>query len=308
MKPKILIIVGPTASSKKNLALKTAELFGGEIVSADSRKVYRYLDIGTAKPSPEDRGRIPHHLIDIVDPDEPFSAGAWAKIASLTVKDILSRCHLPILSGGTGFYISAFCEGLSEGITPESEARKELEEELAQKGSSAMYRKLASIDPLRAHELHEHDTFRVLRALEIYYSTGRTFTELKKKEKVTGGDYNYFTIGLTMSRDVLYRRINERVDDMVSTGLVDELKNVIAMGYPRELPSLDTVGYKEWFPYLDGKESFEQSLKNVKRDTRRYAKRQMTWFRSMPDIQWIDALDIYSVEKILEQVKVWLNS
>ena len=145
-------------------------------------------------------------------------------------------------------------------------------------------------------------------AQNIQYQLALDVAELKKSEEVTGGDYDYFTIGITMSRDELYRCINKRVDDMVSRGLLDELKNVLAMGYNRELPSLDTVGYKEWFPYLDSMESFEQSLENVKRDTRRYAKRQMTWFRSMPDIQWIDALDIYSVEKILEQVKVWLNS
>jgi tRNA dimethylallyltransferase len=308
MKPKILIIAGPTASGKKRLALETAERFGGEIVSADSRKVYRYLDIGTAKPSLEDRKKIPYHLINIIDPDESFSAGEWVGCASTAVRDILARSRLPILTGGTGFYISAFCEGLSENIVPIPEVRQNLEEELAASGSSAMYSKLMSVDPQRARDLHEHDTFRVLRALEIYYSTDMTFAELKKSAKVTGGDYDYFTIGIAIDREILYKRINERVDDMVSKGLVDELKKILDMGYSRELVSLDTVGYKEWFPLLDGRKPFEQCLDDVKKDTRRYAKRQMTWFRSKPDIHWVDALDTGSIEEKLKQVDVWLTN
>ena len=307
MPPKLLIIAGPTASGKKKLALEAAERFNGEIISADSRKVYRYLDIGTAKPSPEDRGRIPHHLIDIVNPDEPFSAGEWISRASDAVGEILARGRLPVISGGTGFYISAFREGLSEGIEPEPEVRKKIEEKLAREGAHAMYGELASIDPARAGELHENDIFRVLRALEVFYSTGRTFTELRKNGKVTGGDYDYFTVGVTMPRDILYRRIDERVDYMASKGLVDELKNVLAMGYSRDLTSLDTVGYKEWFSYLDGTESFEECLEKVKRNSRRYAKRQLTWFRARPDVEWINATDRDEVDKKLEKVDDWFG-
>ena len=306
MPPKLLIIAGPTASGKKKLALKTAERFNGEIVSADSRKVYRYLDIGTAKPSMEDRNRIPHHLIDIVNPDEPFSAGEWVSRASCTVREILARGRLPVISGGTGFYIGAFREGLSEGIEPEPGVRKKLEEKLACDGAHAMYSELASIDPARAGELHENDTFRVLRALEVFYSTGRTFTELRKNGK-GGGDYDYFTIGVTMPRDILYRRIDERVDDMVSKGLVDELKNVLAMGYSPDLPSLDTVGYKEWFSYLDGTESFEECLEKVKRNSRRYAKRQLTWFRARPNVEWVNATNRDEVGRKLGEVYIWLD-
>ncbi len=305
MPPKLLIIAGPTASGKKKLALKAAERFNGEIISADSRKVYRYLDIGTAKPSTEDRNRIPHHLIDIVNPDEPFSAGEWVSRASDAAREILVRGSLPVISGGTGFYISAFSDGLSEGIEPEPEVRKKIEEKLACDGAHAMYCELASIDPARAGELHENDTFRVLRALETYYTTGQTLTELKKSGKVTGGDYDYFTIGVTMPRDILYRRIDERVDYMASKGLVDELKNVLAMGYSRNLPSLDTVGYKEWFSYLDGIESFEECLEKVKRNSRRYAKRQLTWFRARPEVEWFNATNRDEVEKKLNEVEDW---
>ncbi|MFC1691933.1 tRNA (adenosine(37)-N6)-dimethylallyltransferase MiaA [Candidatus Latescibacterota bacterium] len=305
MKPKVVIIAGPTASGKKRLALETALRFDGEIVSADSRKVYRYLDIGTAKPAPEDRKKIPHHIIDIIDPDEHFSAGDWMHRASTVVNDIIARGRLPVISGGTGFYLTAFREGLTGGITPEYGVRENLNKELAREGPSVLYRKLASIDPARASELHEHDTVRVVRALEIFYSTGRTFTEIRENEKFSGGDYTYFTIGVNMARERLYTRINDRVDDMVSRGLVDELKSVLGRGYSRDVPALDTVGYKEWFPYLDSRDSFGKCLEDVKRNTRRYAKRQLTWFRSVQDVQWIDTSEAPAVPDKLDELEQW---
>lgn len=308
MKPKILIIVGPTSSGKKKLSLKAAQRFGGEIVNADSRKVYRYMDIGTAKPSLETRKRIPYHLIDIVDPDEPFSAGEWVKRTSVTVEKIIARGMIPVITGGTGFYIRAFREGLTEGMMPDPAIRKRLERDLDSNGTAAMYHKLEAIDPERASELHEQDTFRVMRALEIYHSSGRTFTDIRQDLKVTGGDYDYFTIGISMSRSKLYERINERVDTMVSQGLVDEVKSILEKGYSRELPALDTVGYREWFPFFDGCETFECCLESVKQDTRRYAKRQLTWFRAETDIQWFDALISGASEKKLNEVETWLNT
>jgi len=308
LKPKILIIVGPTSSGKKKLSLKAAQRFSGEIVNADSRKAYRYMDIGTAKPSLETRKRIPHHLIDIVDPDEPFSAGEWVKRTSVTVEKIVDRGMVPIISGGTGFYIRAFRDGLTEGITPDPEVRKRLEQEVASNGTVAMYRKLAAVDPERSSELHEQDTFRVMRALEIYHSSGRTFTDIRQDSKFTGGDYDYFTIGINMPRSELYERINERVDNMISQGLVDEVKSILEKGYSRELPALDTVGYKEWFPFFDGNKTFEYCMESVKKDTRRYAKRQLTWFRAEADIQWVDALVSGAPEKKLNEVETWLNT
>jgi len=307
MNPKLLIILGPTASGKKKLAVEAAERFGGEIVSADSRKVYRHLDIGTAKPSPDDLKRVPHHLIDVVAPDETFSAGEWVRRASAAVKDIVSRGGLPIISGGTGFYVKAFLEGLSAGVPPDPEVRGVLEEELRRVGLRGMYRKLLSVDPERASELHENDRARIMRALEIFLSTGRTFTELKKAERITGGEYDTFVIGLLVPRKLLYARINERVDDMVSGGLIEELEKVLSMGYPRNAPGLDTVGYKEWFPWLDGESSFEECLERIKTNTRRYAKRQMTWFRAQPDIQWVYPAAGES-SGILERVERWLES
>lgn len=306
MKPKILVIAGPTASGKKKIALEAAELFGGEIISADSRKVYRYLDIGTAKPSCEVRIQIPHHLIDIVDPDEQFNCGEWVLRASEAARGILDRGKLPIISGGTGFYIKAFKEGLTEGISSDQEVRESLKKELKEKGSASLYQKLLKIDPQRAAKIHENDSFRIARALEIYYTTGKTFTALHENDVTKGGEYNYFTIGTAKKRNELYKYIDRRVDDMVSRGLLDELKSILNMGYSRDLTALDTVGYREWFPFLDGEMSFEKCLEQVKRNSRHYAKRQMTWFRARKEINWIDPDVPGAVERKCKEVESWL--
>ena len=304
--PKVLIIGGPTASGKKQVALRAAELFRGEIVSADSRKVYRHLDIGTAKPSFADRARIPHHLIDIIDPDAPFSAGEWVRGASDAVRDILARGMLPIISGGTGFYIEAFKEGLSEGIAPDTELRECLERELAEEGPERMFARLEAADPARASQLHANDTFRVLRALEIILGTGERYEKIRARERVTGGEYDYFMAGIAPEREQLYRRIDERVDRMVNAGLVEEIRSVLDRGYARSLVSLDTVGYKEWYPYLDGEATFEACLEAVKRDTRRYAKRQLTWFRHRQGYRWVDGADEVAIRRELEEIQIWL--
>lgn len=307
MKPKLLTIAGPTASGKKRLALAAAERFGGEIVSADSRKIYRLLDIGTAKPSPEDRERVPHHLIDIAGPDEHFSAADWVARAAEAVSGVLARGKLPILSGGTGFYIDAFRTGLTGGIGADSAVRRCLASDLEREGPAAMHERLHAVDPGRAAELHPNDTFRVLRALEAYEATGMTFAEIREASKTTGGDYNHFTIATGMTRDVLYRRIDERVDAMIERGLTDELKDILGRGYARTVPALDTVGYKEWFPWLDGDASFEECREAVKRNTRRYAKRQLTWFRARSGIRWFD-MDTPGAENlVMSEIGSWLG-
>ena len=308
MKPKVLVIVGPTASGKKKVALMAAEIFEGEIVSADSRKVYRRLDIGTAKPPREIREQIPHHLIDIIEPDEPFSAGEWVLHAANAVNGILSRGRLPIISGGTGFYIKAFMEGLTEDISADPDIRESLKKELADKGVANLYNKLKEFDPERAADLNGNDSFRIMRALEIFLTTGKVFSAIRKKEKITGGDYDYFTIGIRMQKDTLNKCIEKRVDNMISEGLPDEIKSILSMGFSRDLISLDTVGYKEWFPYFDGEISFEKCLEQVKHDTRRYAKRQMTWFRAQKNIRWINPGDPGAIESKFKEIEKWLAS
>lgn len=307
MKSGLLVIVGPTATGKKTFALQAARLFNGEIVSADSRKVYRYLDIGTAKPSPEDREAVPHHLIDVVDPDKPFSAGEWVRLASVAVSGIIARGRLPILSGGTGFYIEAFQHGLTGNIVSDPHVRDMLEREFAVKGSPALFERLREIDPQRASELHENDTFRIMRALKVYHITGRTFTQLRNDPRMTGGDYEYYVIGSALERQQLYRRIGQRVDAMIEAGLVGEIKRILAMGYPRTMTALDTVGYKEFFPYIDGDSSLGECIEQMKRNTRRYAKRQLTWFRSRPHITWIDASDVSEIQRAFDSIHSWLS-
>jgi tRNA dimethylallyltransferase len=306
--PKLLVIGGPTASGKKKFALEAAERFRGEIVSADSRKVYRRLDIGTAKPSPEDRIRIPHHLIDIVDPDEPFSAGEWARLAAEEVRGIFARGRLPILSGGTGFYISAFLDGLSDGIAPDPEVRAQLTRDAVEHGPESLHARLAAIDPVRAAELPPGDTVRVMRALEIYETGGVTVTELRGRPRVTSGEYDVFFLGIGMERPLIYRRIDERVDAMIRAGLVDEVRSLLMAGYSRDSVALDTVGYREWFPFIDGAESFDTCLDLVKRNTRRYAKRQFTWFRNRPGIRWIDFSGKGAMDSAFEEIAVWLDT
>lgn len=305
---KILVIAGPTASGKKAAAFAMAKRFGGEIVSADSRKVYRHLDIGTAKPSAEDRARLPHHLIDIIEPDEPFSAGDWARLAGEAVRDIHRRGNLPVISGGTGFYIKAFREGLSEGIDSDSEIRARLSQELAASSPAEMHARLSGIDPVRAAELHENDTFRVLRALEVSEVTGKPFSELDSAVRAAGDAYDFLTIGITRDREELYRRIDKRVDAMVDSGLVNEVRSLLFRGYSRDLVALDTVGYKEWFAYMDNKISFDECLELVKRNTRRYAKRQLTWFRAVRDIKWFDPDDPVQADELHGIVGSWLST
>jgi len=302
-----LIITGPTASGKKALALRAAQRFNGEIVSADSRKVYRYLDIVSAKPSPDDRARVPHHLIDIVNPDDPFSAGEWVRRAAAAVREILGQGRLPILSGGTGFYIQAYKEGLSQGIGPDAEIRAALQRRLQEYGPRTLYDELVRVDPERARELHANDAVRVVRSLEIRYATGLTRAEITSREKIAGGRHDYFSIAVCMDRNALYNRINERVDKMVRTGLLDEVKSLLEMGYSRDLLSLDTVGFKEWLPYLDGKASFESCVEAVKLDTRRYAKRQLTWFRNRSGYRWMNVTGAAEMEYCFREIQNWLN-
>ena len=306
MKQKVLVIVGPTASGKKKIALEAALRFDGEIVSADSRKVYRYLDIGAAKPSPADRARAPHHLIGIVDPDEPFSAGKWAELAVETVSDIIRRGKLPIISGGTGFYISALLDGLSEGIAADAAVRVRIERLRDEQGAGAVYDRLRTADPGRADELHPNDTMRVMRALEIVEITGQTFGELRIQGTVgKGGEYDTFTAGIIRERDVLYERINGRVDAMIERGLEEEVQSILARGYDRSLIALDTVGYKEWWGYFDGAMSYSDCVELIKRDTRRYAKRQLTWFRARVGMVWCDPDTPGAVESLFRGIAAW---
>ena len=309
---KVIVIAGPTASGKKLAALAVAEAFEGEIISADSRKIYRYLDIGTAKPSPEYRKRIPHHLIDILDPDEDYSAGQFAVDAERIVGEIKSRQKLPIICGGAGFYIKALMEGLSPLIDSWPEKRRELLEEYKSYGISPLLRRLEEKDPERAQSIPPGNVRRILRSLEIVEMSGFTFSQLTAmKGRVTAGETHersggentcikYLYLCLRRDRKALAERIRRRTDEMFNRGLLAELEGVLAMGFDRRLNALNTVGYRELFDVLSGLKKEQEARDEVTIHTRQYAKRQMTWFKAQHSIGWIDMVE--DKEEPLEEI------
>lgn len=293
-KPKILAVVGPTASGKSALALALAKEMGGEIISCDSMQIYRGMDVGTAKPTKEEQATVPHHLIDIASPDENYSCFSYLQEAKRAVDDLLSRAKLPIFCGGTGLYLDRFLSGgLDEETATDPALRARLEREADELGDKAMYERLLSIDPDAAHATHPNDRKRVLRALEIYESRGITKTELDAKTKEISSPYHATVIGLRYAdRKLLYQRIERRVDEMIEGGLVEETKRLLDAGVFEANPTAaQAIGYKELFPYLRGEESLQESVENLKKATRRYAKRQMTWFMAKPYVKWIEVDD-----------------
>ncbi|MBX6423828.1 tRNA (adenosine(37)-N6)-dimethylallyltransferase MiaA [Thermosulfurimonas sp. F29] len=282
---KILAVVGPTGVGKTALGIELAERFGGEIVNFDSVQVYRYLDIGTAKPTPEERARVPHHLIDILEPDEPFNAAAFVERADCVIAEIVARGKVPILVGGTGLYLRALLHGLFPVEVPE-ELRRTLRERLKREGLSVLYQELRRRDPEAARRIHPHDRVRVLRALEVCLATGKTFSEMVRTHAFRERRYKALKIGLHLPRDELYRRLNERVDRMLEAGLLEEVKALLERGFSPELKPLQSIGYRHMIAYLKGEVSLEEAVRLMKRDTRRYAKRQLTWFRADPEVKW----------------------
>ena len=284
---KVIVIAGPTASGKTGLALHLANRLDGEIVSADSRQVYRFMDIGTAKPGPELRSAVIHHCIDICDPDQYFSAGEYSRIARTTVRDILKRDKQPVVAGGSGLYIQALIDGVFSGNYRDPDIRRRLKEEAQQKGLQALYTRLRKQDPDYASRIHENDQRRIVRALEVCEMSGRPVSRIRQEETVPAG-FPFRMFGLRWKRDVLYRRIESRVDRMMASGLRDEVEFLLNRGYSLEDNALDSVGYKEMIAHLKGRLSLDEAVDQIKRNTRRYAKRQMTWFRRDPRILWID--------------------
>lgn len=291
MKHKLLVIVGPTAVGKTSLSLTLAERFDGEIVSADSMQVYKGMDIGTAKVSMAERLRIPHHLIDIVDPDYPFSVAEFQERARRAIQKISERGRLPLLVGGTGLYVQSVTHGyyFSKAHADPS-VRKRLRAYGEQYGNAALYERLCRVDPESAERLHTNDVRRIIRALEIYELTGKTMSDyLREQEKKR--PYDTVWIGLTMKREVLYDRINRRVDDMIDRGLIEEVRKLRAKGYTLDLVSMQGLGYKEIMMYLEGEWHLHEAIEAIKQNTRRFAKRQWSWFRRIKEIRWWDMTD-----------------
>ncbi len=300
----LVIITGPTAVGKTALSVKLAKQLNGEIISADSMQVYRYMDIGSAKVTREEMDGVPHHLIDVLDPREEFNVVTFQRMAKEALEGIYARGHLPIIAGGTGFYIQALLYDIDFTETDEDTFfRNELENKAAKEGPEVLHRMLTEVDPESAAAIHANNVKRVIRALEFYQQTGTKISEHNEKERQKESPYQFFYYVLTTDRPVLYDRIDRRVDQMMEQGLVEEVCRLREMGCTRELTSMQGLGYKEILAYLDGELSLEEAVYILKRDTRHFAKRQLTWFKRERDVWWLNLPDFENDrEKVLAHI------
>jgi len=306
MKPRVLVIVGPTAVGKTALSLQIAARLGGEIISADSMQVYRGMDIGTAKPTLSERSYVPHHLIDVVDPGAAFSAADYQRLARCAVDDILGRGRLPIFSGGTGLYIRAAIDDYNFTASENNpEVRQKLHQELQEDGLDALYHRLKQVDPIVASRLAATDQRRIIRALEVFATTGRALSSWESEKDIKNALYDVIMIGLLRPRAELYTRIDERVEQMFASGLVREAKQLFDRGL--SLVAGQALGYKELLAYLAGHSSLEEAKTLLKQQTRRYAKRQMTWFRADSRVRWVEAQDAQQATNCILEIlaKEW---
>ncbi len=288
MRQPLVILTGPTAVGKTELSLKLARAIGGEIISADSMQVYRGMNIGSAKIRPEEMQGIPHHLIDELEPDEPFHVVKFQELATKYMKEIWGRGNIPILTGGTGFYIQAVLYGIDFTENEEDpEYRERLEREAKEKGSQYLHSLLLQVDPVAASQIHPNNIKRMIRALEFYHLTGKPISEHNERERQRETPYNAAYFVLNDRREAVYERIDRRVDQMLEAGLVEEVTGLRDRGYTRDMVSMQGLGYKEILDYLDGRVSLEEAIRVIKRDTRHFAKRQLTWFRRERDVIWI---------------------
>jgi tRNA dimethylallyltransferase len=288
-KHPLIAIVGPTASGKSELGLFLAERLSGEIVNYDSVQIFRYLDIGTAKPTPQERDRAPHHMIDIREPTDVFTAGDYQREARVVLDQIRTRGNVPILVGGTGLYLRALIEGLFNGPARSFYWRNRLEMIVERKGVPHLHRVLRRLDRTAADRIAERDRPKIIRALEVRLDTGKALTEhlaVQPRQPLTG--FDVILVGLNPPRQWLYRRIDDRVLHMFRSGLIDEVRQLLAKGIPRSAKAFEAIGYRHVLADLDSSIAVEETIRIIQRDTRRYAKRQLTWFRNQPNVTWFD--------------------
>lgn len=300
-KPKVLAVCGPTASGKTWLGVELALKLGGEIVSADSMQIYKGMDIASAKPTKAEMKGVPHHLMDFLDRDVTFSAADYVRLAHEKIREILSRGKLPIIVGGTGLYIDSLLNNVSfSEMKSDEEYRKSLYDYAAENGNEALYERLVSADPEAAEQIHMNNLVRVVRALEVIHLTGRKFSDLKIESRLVESPYESVIIGLNAAdRSVLYNRINERVDQMVEMGLVEEAKELWKSAPMKT--AANAIGYKELIPYFENNMSLSECIDKIKQETRRYAKRQLTWFRRNDSIEWVVIEDFSKKCEIFEK-------
>jgi tRNA dimethylallyltransferase len=301
MERKVIVIVGPTCSGKTKVGISLAESLQTEIISADSRQIYKYLDIGTAKPATDELAKVKHHLIDCFDLYEDYNVSRFETDSLEIINELLSQNKIPIVVGGSGLYIKALTEGIFNTVDVDEDYRDELKVKREKFGNQYLYDELKKVDAESASKMLPQNWKRVMRALEVYHLTGEPIWKFQKdhERKIK---LDFIQYGLNWERSLLYANIENRVDEMVKSGLVDEVKNILAQGYSKELNALNTVGYKEIISYLENEIPLERAVELIKRNTRRYAKRQMTWFRKTNEIHWFDCDENISPEQIASQI------
>jgi len=310
-KPPLIVICGATGIGKTSTAIALARTFGGEIVGADSMQIYKHMDIGTAKPTPAERRAVAHHLVDIIEPDEPFDAARYARAARGVVGNLHETGILPFAVGGTGLYIKALTQGIFQARPAAPGVRDRLRAECGALGASALHERLRRVDPVSAERVHPNDAYRILRALEISETTGKPMSTHQADHRFQESPYSVLKIGLEMDRAALYDRIDRRVEMMLEAGLLNEVQKLLEMGYDPELKAMQSIGYRHMVDYLQGRLSWEEAMRTLKRDTRRYAKRQFTWFRKDTAVNWFspDAVDAIrlKIKNFLQPPSIYSN-
>ncbi len=298
----VLAIVGPTASGKSSFAVKAAETLGGEVISADSMQIYKYMDIGTAKVTEEEMCGIAHHLIDVLEPDDDCNVSRFVTLAQAAIEDVYSRGKLPVICGGTGLYIDSLLKGAAfEDNSCDEEYRAYLHKIAEEKGAQYLHSMLCDVDSVAAENIHYNNVKRVIRALDFYHVTGKSITV--QRENTVNEKYNTFIIGMQRDRELLYSNIDRRVDIMVEQGLFDEVENLIKKGYSAKSNAMQAIGYREVIWYFKGKCTRDEAIRLIKRNSRRYAKRQITWFGANKDIHWVNPEDKEAVSAILHDAE-----
>lgn len=301
MERRAIIIVGPTCSGKTYCAIKLAQKLNSEIISADSRQIYKYLTIGTAKPTPEEQKSVIHHFVDHLEPDEDFNVSRFENESIRIIKDLHTKDKIPVIVGGSGLYIKALVDGIVDVESADESYREHLLNIKKDKGIEYLYSMLQEADPKSAAGMMPQNWKRVMRAIEVFKVTGRSITEFHSEQQ-RDIDISFTQFGLNWERQILYSNIEKRVDQMINDGLVDEVKSILIRGYSTDLNSLNTVGYKEIIAYLNDEYPIERAIELIKRNTRRYAKRQMTWFRKDDRIKWLDLKDYSELENISDNM------
>lgn len=295
----LVVVVGPTAVGKSRIAIPLAQALRTEILTADSRQVYCGMDIGMDKPPVEQRGGVPHRLIDVVEPDQPFNVGIYRRLALAEIARLHQEGQVPLMVGGTGLYVRAIVRGLWDGPPADWEYRHRLTDLARAEGAESLYRQLAHVDPELAARLHPRDEIKIIRGLEAYHVTGRRLSDFHREHGFAETPFSALLIGLTRDRQELYRCIDARVDQQLANGLVEETRRLLGRGYGRQLGSMKGLGYRQIAGYLEGDYSYDEAVRLLKRDTRHFAKRQLTWFRKEPGIVWIEIQEHDSTNSVV---------